>query len=458
MSFMRRWFPLLAMLLVLLASPIALPQQWNREPLPGIRHRLVVDRELPRMIHAIGIEKGSQRYWAVSALAREKVYDALPSNGRATLSQMVDADAALGGINGDFFQWGNDPGGDPTGLMVRNGELLSHPTPRAAVGWGPDAFAIAPSPSWTSTLLLPTGVQRPVAALNQYSVTSGIVVVTASGGFAISKIQPATFLIVRTEPAILTPEGKLRGRIVGRVRDVERIPVPAGTMVIMATGSARETLDALPNYGVVEFDASAEGFDWNRIDNVMGGGPVLVRDGAVLPAESPNEPRHPRTMMGIDADGVVWYVVVDGRQQVSVGATMRETAQVMKDLGCVDAINLDGGGSTTMNLLGVVLNRPSGGIERTIANAVLWHGPRVRLDATPFRIDAPPSLRVGESATLKVLEADRPVAKERVVWSAQAAAWIDGDGVLTALAPGSATIRALVDGQPVSAAVRVETP
>jgi exopolysaccharide biosynthesis protein len=85
---------------------------------------------------------------------------------------------------------------------------------------------------------------------------------------------------------------------------------------------------------------------------------------------------HPRTAVGVDSDtGEVLLLVVDGRQDDSRGYTMVELANLMIDLGADEAVNLDGGGSSTMiakNRNGnmAVLNDPSDGFQRWVANAI----------------------------------------------------------------------------------------
>jgi hypothetical protein len=76
--------------------------------------------------------------------------------------------------------------------------------------------------------------------------------------------------------------------------------------------------------------------------------------------------------VGITADGQILLVVVDGRQPgYSTGMTMQEFARLFLDLGAVDAMNLDGGGSSTMVVNGEVVNRPSEGVERSVGSAIV---------------------------------------------------------------------------------------
>lgn len=114
-------------------------------------------------------------------------------------------------------------------------------------------------------------------------------------------------------------------------------------------------------------------------DEVIGGFPLLLKDGAVVGdlevGERPSfaAARHPRTAAGLDRDtGTLWLVVVDGRSGESVGMSLPELTSLLHGLGAEDAVNLDGGGSSTMWVLGRVVNRPSDPAgERPVANG-LW--------------------------------------------------------------------------------------
>ena len=76
--------------------------------------------------------------------------------------------------------------------------------------------------------------------------------------------------------------------------------------------------------------------------------------------------------MGVTAAGELLLATVNGRQaRISIGMTLEELAELMLELGAVEAMNLDGGGSSTMVVRGIVLNAPSDGRPRPVSNAVL---------------------------------------------------------------------------------------
>jgi exopolysaccharide biosynthesis protein len=115
---------------------------------------------------------------------------------------------------------------------------------------------------------------------------------------------------------------------------------------------------------------------------VIGGWPRILRDGRDVAGESATlegtisrnaEVRHPRTAVGFSRDSTTLYlVVVDGRSTASVGMTLAELAALMRRVGAWQALNFDGGGSTTMVVDGAVVNVPSDATgEREVGNALL---------------------------------------------------------------------------------------
>jgi hypothetical protein len=113
-------------------------------------------------------------------------------------------------------------------------------------------------------------------------------------------------------------------------------------------------------------------FGWADVLDAVGGAPLLLRDGAFVNECNSGCGRVPRTGVGVTARGRILLVVVDGRKpRWSLGPTVGEFARIMRDLGAVTALNLDGGGSSTMVVNGEVVNRPADGRERAISNAIV---------------------------------------------------------------------------------------
>lgn len=108
-------------------------------------------------------------------------------------------------------------------------------------------------------------------------------------------------------------------------------------------------------------------------EDALVSGPLLIDDSLDMPLDSTNfnTNRHPRTMVGITGSGHLLFLVVDGRQPgYADGMNLFELRALARSLGCRDALNLDGGGSTTLVVPGHgsngVVNRPSGKIERPV--------------------------------------------------------------------------------------------
>jgi hypothetical protein len=108
-------------------------------------------------------------------------------------------------------------------------------------------------------------------------------------------------------------------------------------------------------------------------------------------------------------DKSLLFVAVDGRQPShSMGMSLEERGKLMIDLGCREAVNMDGGGSTTMVVRGAVMNRPSDGIDRSVSNgwAVVSSAP-VGAAASLHIWPETPSLLVGSQQVFQVTGQDR---------------------------------------------------
>ena len=112
-----------------------------------------------------------------------------------------------------------------------------------------------------------------------------------------------------------------------------------------------------------------------KMQSAVGGGPVLVQNGQVKITNNQElkfagkaiSDQHPRTLMGYTKDNQLIIMVIEGRNPgVAMGASLLQAAQLMVELGCVEALNLDGGGSSCMLINGKETIRPSDKVERGV--------------------------------------------------------------------------------------------
>lgn len=442
----------LALILALALAPAAASadQVWDRPVGPGLAFRMERREDPPLNIYGIRIDP--ERIQMEPALAGNTVYDAGRLNGRATLTDIVEENGAIGGVNGDFFQFGADPGGDPTNLMVRGGELLSHPVSsgrNSAAAWGRGLPLRLGAASWNASFAANGGPRQPIQSLNSRVDSCELSLHTESAGIAYSTV-PAVVARVAAGAYRLGPQGRLTGEVVEVKPLIGRLRTPPGEFLIAGGGEKAAAVGALKPGDKIEVRVSTSGFDWPGAAHAVGGGPILLRGGQIVVQTGPDsfrDTRHPRTALGRTGDGALWLVAVDGRQSMSNGATIAEMAEIMRRWGCIEAINLDGGGSTTMNLFGLTLNRPSSGEERPIANAVVLFGatPPLPVETISVAVPAAP-VEAGSPVSVEVSRGGELVPPEQVLYTAQGAGWIDQEGVLHPVKPGVIEVAVLVHG------------
>ena len=117
-----------------------------------------------------------------------------------------------------------------------------------------------------------------------------------------------------------------------------------------------------------------------KVETAIGGGPVLVQDAEIKISNNEERKfggkaaynREPRTAIGYTKDQKVIVWVCEGRSDSAAGLTLLQEAKILKDLGCVEALNLDGGGSSCMLINGKATNTPSSkGIQRPVPSLFL---------------------------------------------------------------------------------------
>lgn len=436
---------------------VATGQVWERPLAPGLMYRMETDLSGPRNIHALRWSPQSGQVIALPTLGNGTVFSAELGKSRATVARMVEQERAIAGVNADFFPWT----GDPLGFMVRHDELVSTPYEgRSFFAWGPTASAIGKGTFEGQFSIGSTRIK--LAGINQECGPEEAVLYTEIAGYAKAKEDSLTFVLM-PEQSKLRPTSVTRTTIESVIPTTRSLAIPKGRWVLVVSGKRADALKSSRVGARCIIDVETNPYDDKVLDFAVAGGPNLITKGEVnIDAvgqkfgEKFSTTRHPRTAVGTTPEGDVWWVVVDGRQDLSVGASLDEMAAIMLRYGCTNAINLDGGGSSVLHVRGVALNRPSDGFEREVANGVVFVGPfSDRRPGDRFSVVAPTTLKVGESAQLVIKLNDVGLQQVEVLWSSMGGGWIDQSGLLKAQKPGVATVRALVRGAVVEHVVTI---
>lgn len=434
-------------------------QVWEKPIAPGLVYRMEIQQDPPRIIHVLKLVTSNPVTSVVPELAGKTVYDA-KGDGRGTVSQLVKDTNALAAINGDFFPFT----GDPLGLMVKEGQFLSLPNPkRASFAWGPNGSVFGFS-KFSGSAVTDNGTAIEINGFNEECQENRVTLNSPDAGLSKSK-SPCTTVILKVDGGRLSPSTQIGATVVASSSDGANMPLKAGQFTLVAQGNRMSQLSELKAGQRLTLKLNTTGFDWEKLDNAIGGGPLLIRNGEIyVDSESEgfdkafSDARHPRTAVGRTTEGDLLFVAIDGRQKMSVGATLQEEAQILKNLGCRDAINLDGGGSTCMNIFGLNMSRPSDkGGERPVANGIVFYGPKLLVADQKLRIVVPATISATGSGQAKVVDKDgKEIPNIEIFWSLQGSAWVDQGGQINGLEAGTATLEAYVRGALLTAKVVVK--
>ncbi len=287
--------------------------------------------------------------------------------GRATTSAILtrlDSVAdVVAGVNADFFLFA--PPGVPTGAFVSDGRVVTGPSRQPVLAF--DSLGAPVITTLRARGSATIGAERmDIAAWNRRAAT-GAALFDTRWGAATDTASAIEVVFGGMPPRVTRIDSATAG--VAIPPDGGVVVVSAGRAATIRVGDAVRVSVALEPSGVRE---------------AVGGRPILVRDSAIAAGvDTEGGPgfatgRHPRTAVGIGREGRrLFLVVVDGRQKpYSDGMPLRELATLMRALGARDAINLDGGGSTTLVLADArgtlrTVNRPSDATgERAVGNAL----------------------------------------------------------------------------------------
>ncbi|OAT79824.1 phosphodiester glycosidase family protein [Desulfotomaculum copahuensis] len=309
-----------------------------------------------------------------------------------TLSGMAASHGAVAAINGGFF---DGSGGHPIGSLVQDGRILATSAIlRTSIGILNHNRLQLGYFSPRVTVRFGGGGAVPVQGVNTSAAEDGVTLYTPAWGQSID--APANGVNVVVE--------RRGGADVVQSVSAGSVSMPADGYVLTLQGSAAAGAGE-PAAGTAVKLGFDYGAGWDGLKHLVTAGPLLVADGQpVLQGimegfrGSLLEPS-PRTAIGVNREGRLLLVVVDGREPGwSAGVTMEELAYLMTNLGAVRAAALDGGASSAMWVSGRIVNRPSDGRERALADAILvLRQVPVYLDGTRIFFDVPPVVENGRT-------------------------------------------------------------
>jgi exopolysaccharide biosynthesis protein len=366
---------------------------------PGIEHIQITrghkseqDATGPWFINILRIDLTGARLRLVHALDE--------AVGLETVSSMAARYGALAAVNSGYFRTTGTYRGDSVGVEVLDGRILSESNnARAAVGlidragrqeliFGHLKFdgqiVVGPSAKWpghlaraeTRRMRVPQ-LKQAINGLNRPRADNELIVFT-----------PEFHRTTLTEPGGL--ELIVRHSRVVALRDLKgSSTIPADGFVISTSGSARDwALKNLRRGAQIRLDLKLSPVEpdqvdsWKQATSVIGGGPQLIKNGRVEITNAAEKilpsfvsDGHPRTAIAKLKSGQVLLVTVDGRQPgESIGMSLTMLADLLLEFGAVEAINLDGGGSTTMVIRNKLVNKPSDATgERPVSDAILLY-------------------------------------------------------------------------------------
>ncbi len=458
---------------ILIALPLATPAQTVIHRLEKgitLQQTTLVGRH-PLLYTLLRINLHTRGVHVICGLAHRRITTSGAWKGREPVTEIAEENLALAGINANFFPFT----GQPIGLAIRNGRLITPPDGvRPSFGIAENLPAIE-TLRWQGVLYLPTHATLPLQNLNNTPAAAGITLITPDYAAEPVLKFAYTLLIIQKTNLPLRPSRILKGKLasITQMPAGSQLPqCPAHGIELAAAGPQASQLLSLHPGTTLRVQCSLYPASkphsrpiWRHVTQAVSGGPWLLHKGDLHEdgvAEGFSKVyfvnfMHPRTAVGITKHRNLIMLVVDGRSPLSTGISLDNLAKLMKKLGATEAMNLDGGGSSTLVLENGVLNFPSDGIERPVSTALLVDAMPLK-HATAFTILAPSTtFPAGSHTYVKAVDANGK--QLRPVWSTKTGVgFVDQLGTVSCYQPGIVRIQALLGQTAAQTTLRASQP
>ncbi|CAN5284852.1 hypothetical protein BH11PLA2_BH11PLA2_10270 [soil metagenome] len=348
---------------------------------PGLDCTRLKRTEGPQSIHVVRVQREHPGWQWTTGLGDGRVY------GLASTVTIAKASAAslnakpLAAINGDFFVIGKgNYQGDPLGLQIVEGEIVSAPTTRGCVWFDKDGQPHMGKVESKFRAVWPDKSETPFG-MNEAREDGTTVLYTPTMAYNAKDPVKYDFSTRTTDgrELILEPvdnqawrpfhTGKSYTAKVAAVREGGNSPITKTSVILSISPRLMPKVPVMKvgDTFAITFESNP---DLTGARNAIGGGERLLAEGKTV-ADVKNTVRHPRSVIGWNKEHI-FLIVVEGRSpKTAIGMNYVELAKLATELTCTDALNLDGGGSSTLWADGKVLNTPSDGSVRNVANALM---------------------------------------------------------------------------------------
>lgn len=299
---------------------------------------------------------------------------------RQTVSGMAidhDNDSAqyFLGINGDFY---NMRRGNSISSQISDGELIFVDNSRGRTQWavGDDG---RPEMDFMdiSCIVSANGKTVKLGGINKVSQPNTLNLYTPRYGSVSDKCDSVAEVALMPVGVPISVGKSVKLRVATSLSVGGELAIPEDGYVLTGKGRECTFVESLNEGDIVDIATTVNLSDGSNINptQMMSGYPVILCDGKITnPVDILYhlDDLHPRTAIGNDSTGTQLVIlVVDGRSTISDGCTSKVLADIMRHVGCVDAMNLDGGGSSELYVKNLgICNMPSDGKERTVANGI----------------------------------------------------------------------------------------
>lgn len=347
-------------------------------------HDLVESHELAEGVRYENVKRLTKSGWWNINLVRidisneDNEIQGLISNkgisNRETVTNLTNQNNALAGINGDFFEY--SPIAHPTGGLIQDGEMITSPVEKAY--------------AWPSFLINSKG-EAEVLLLERNMNTKSL---RSGEGVRLQMINKAKSASNMPNASVMynkhwgasTPGNTLSKDVIEIVVDKDIVteirdnqgPVKLNEdrYVIHLRGSFKDNVKNFQVGDEIELKVSSSP-NMDNIQFMISGGSQILKDGNPTETHLVLKGNHPRTAIGVNEDQTeIILATIDGRHSTYNGVGQKKFGAILKDLGMYNAVNLDGGGSTTMAVKKLsddkakLVNNPSDGGQRRVANGV----------------------------------------------------------------------------------------